>query len=658
MSYLGQAAVGVGGPWGLGALGAGVLVGDYNLTAIIGLGTAIAIAPYAAMKYWKARYEVTLAWRREQAEFNEQLDQMETIAEQRIGAPLDQLQQLVEGLERDAMELERRRDVAAALLSEAAGGPSLTRVRSPRGADAATRTGAALTEAADLRASRTTRPARTPSGSLPVTPKLWQDLAWTGVPGLVHAAALVGIAYALSRGWVGTGRIEDTGLFDLGFQIDGPWHRSMIGGAAAIVGGVAPMLAERWWQRVTGRANGNSAIRGAGADQEARDNQATDRPFLRRTLGWLRRPSVRGSGNPATPVGIWAQTPLGRETLAQAESAADQVAGQLDQLGDQVNAARQSMDQLLSRTAVFAQLELATAAPATRPGNSTRPGNNTHPGNGARPGNGQQDGRRRSPVELLRGISRGMPQSIGSRIRLHGATPSAPAPVVVPSPEATPAPEVTPATEATSTLTPGQTTPEQTTPDQTTPGQTTPGQTTRPRTPDNDLHANRRPPRHPGRDPRPWRRRKYRKGYRIAQPPAEETTFTYCYLTDIDVVTPDPVDPPDPPVPPEPPEPVDPPATYQVRPGDTLWDIAERELGDPLRWPEIYKLNRGRPQPERGALRDPDLIQPGWTLKLPPRPSQPAASGSGTGRAGPATPQGPGQPANGQSHNGQPHVAY
>ncbi|MGH3737668.1 MAG: hypothetical protein ACRDT6_18960, partial [Micromonosporaceae bacterium] len=42
-------------------------------------------------------------------------------------------------------------------------------------------------------------------------------------------------------------------------------------------------------------------------------------------------------------------------------------------------------------------------------------------------------------------------------------------------------------------------------------------------------------------------------------------------------------------------------------------------------------------------------------LKLPPRPSQPAASGSGTGRAGPATPQGPGQPANGQSHNGQPH---
>ncbi len=58
--------------------------------------------------------------------------------------------------------------------------------------------------------------------------------------------------------------------------------------------------------------------------------------------------------------------------------------------------------------------------------------------------------------------------------------------------------------------------------------------------------------------------------------------------------------------------------TVIVREGDTLWDLAEQHLGDPQRWPEIYALNRGVPQPSGYALEDPDQIDIGWTLTLPP----------------------------------------
>lgn len=59
-------------------------------------------------------------------------------------------------------------------------------------------------------------------------------------------------------------------------------------------------------------------------------------------------------------------------------------------------------------------------------------------------------------------------------------------------------------------------------------------------------------------------------------------------------------------------------ATITVKRGDTLWDIAERALGEPERWPEIHALNRSR-------IADPDAIDVGWVLRLPPRPSAPAA---------------------------------
>jgi DNA-binding SARP family transcriptional activator len=50
---------------------------------------------------------------------------------------------------------------------------------------------------------------------------------------------------------------------------------------------------------------------------------------------------------------------------------------------------------------------------------------------------------------------------------------------------------------------------------------------------------------------------------------------------------------------------------------DSLWRIAARCLGDGARWPEIYRLNYGLPQPDGGALTQPSLIQPGWILRLP-----------------------------------------
>ena len=58
--------------------------------------------------------------------------------------------------------------------------------------------------------------------------------------------------------------------------------------------------------------------------------------------------------------------------------------------------------------------------------------------------------------------------------------------------------------------------------------------------------------------------------------------------------------------------------TYLVVPGDTLWSIASRVLGSPLRWRELAALNMGRPQPDGRELTDAHWIFPGWVLLLPP----------------------------------------
>ncbi|MEJ7755718.1 MAG: hypothetical protein WKF83_04710 [Nocardioidaceae bacterium] len=62
---------------------------------------------------------------------------------------------------------------------------------------------------------------------------------------------------------------------------------------------------------------------------------------------------------------------------------------------------------------------------------------------------------------------------------------------------------------------------------------------------------------------------------------------------------------------------------YDVKPPhgrnyDTLWDIAERYLGDGLRYKEIYRLNKDQTQPDGQVMTQADLIHPGWVIQLPP----------------------------------------
>ena len=64
---------------------------------------------------------------------------------------------------------------------------------------------------------------------------------------------------------------------------------------------------------------------------------------------------------------------------------------------------------------------------------------------------------------------------------------------------------------------------------------------------------------------------------------------------------------------------------YVVRPGDSLWAIAERELGSGFRWKEIFKENRGRAFPDGRCLENPRLIHPGWILRLPANGIRPEA---------------------------------
>ncbi|MFJ8313343.1 MULTISPECIES: LysM peptidoglycan-binding domain-containing protein [unclassified Streptomyces] len=67
-----------------------------------------------------------------------------------------------------------------------------------------------------------------------------------------------------------------------------------------------------------------------------------------------------------------------------------------------------------------------------------------------------------------------------------------------------------------------------------------------------------------------------------------------------------------------------------VRPGDSLWKIAEREFHDGTRYPEIFDANRGKPQPTGGHLTDPDKLEVGWSLDIPaPAAPSPAPEAPG-----------------------------
>ncbi|RAS58979.1 transcriptional regulator [Lentzea atacamensis] len=56
---------------------------------------------------------------------------------------------------------------------------------------------------------------------------------------------------------------------------------------------------------------------------------------------------------------------------------------------------------------------------------------------------------------------------------------------------------------------------------------------------------------------------------------------------------------------------------------DSMWAVAERTLGDGTRWPEIFELNRGKPQPNGRPLTDPHQVFPGEKLHIPAPPPPP-----------------------------------
>lgn len=67
--------------------------------------------------------------------------------------------------------------------------------------------------------------------------------------------------------------------------------------------------------------------------------------------------------------------------------------------------------------------------------------------------------------------------------------------------------------------------------------------------------------------------------------------------------------------------------SYTVKKGDTLWAIAERELGDATRFPEIARANA---EAYPSLAGNPNYIKPGWTLDLPVGPAVAAPAPAAT----------------------------
>ncbi|MCW2916772.1 MAG: hypothetical protein JWN52_4840 [Actinomycetia bacterium] len=61
---------------------------------------------------------------------------------------------------------------------------------------------------------------------------------------------------------------------------------------------------------------------------------------------------------------------------------------------------------------------------------------------------------------------------------------------------------------------------------------------------------------------------------------------------------------------------------YRVQPPEgrhheSLWEIADKCLGEGRRYHEIYELNKGHQQPDGSRLHKASLIRPGWVLEMP-----------------------------------------
>ncbi len=81
---------------------------------------------------------------------------------------------------------------------------------------------------------------------------------------------------------------------------------------------------------------------------------------------------------------------------------------------------------------------------------------------------------------------------------------------------------------------------------------------------------------------------------------------------------------------------------------ESLWEIAQKYLGDGRRYREIFELNSGRIQPDGSRLTIASLIRPGWVLHMPGD-----AHGPGL-EVIPARDAGPGRPAGEPRHAARP----
>jgi DNA-binding SARP family transcriptional activator len=67
---------------------------------------------------------------------------------------------------------------------------------------------------------------------------------------------------------------------------------------------------------------------------------------------------------------------------------------------------------------------------------------------------------------------------------------------------------------------------------------------------------------------------------------------------------------------------------YVVRPGDSLWSIADAHLGDGAEWTTIAALNFGQAMAEDRWMVDPDFVEADWSLELPTATAPHAADGA------------------------------
>ncbi len=77
----------------------------------------------------------------------------------------------------------------------------------------------------------------------------------------------------------------------------------------------------------------------------------------------------------------------------------------------------------------------------------------------------------------------------------------------------------------------------------------------------------------------------------------------------------------------------------------TLFEIAAQTLGNGNRFWQIYRLNKGRLQPDGRRLENPKIIEPGWVLELPPYASGPGVHVGPLPQPSPSASTGPTSPA-------------